>query len=475
MRWNLMKCFDKIYIIDLHGNSKKKEICPDGSKDENVFDIQQGVSINIFVKTGQKTENELAEVYHFDVFGKREEKYDYLLASKFSKVPFTKLKPSVPEYFFVPIDHGMKEEYDNGFSVQGLFPISSNGLFTARDNFTIHFTEQQAIDVIKEFLSLDDESARSRFELGTDVRDWSVKGARNDLMTNLDFNKIRKINYRPFDTRYTYYTGNSKGFHCMPRGKFMKHFIESENIGLVVGRQGQAVGSMTWNLVSTTSNITDLNVYYRGGGMIFPLYIYPEADKMFADEKRKPNLNQEIIEDIAKITKLKFETEKNADNKTFAPIDVLDYIYAVLHSPTYREKYKEFLKTDFPRIPYPESAKQFRKLSKLGEKLRRLHLLEDVEPKQGVADYPIPGDNKIEKITYSGDKVYINQTQYFAKVPAEAWSFYIGGYQPAQKWLKDRKWRELSYEDIQHYRRVVLVLRETWRVMREIDKIQEGT
>jgi predicted helicase len=437
MRWNLMKCFDKIYIIDLHGNSKKKEVCPDGGKDENVFDIQQGVSINIFIKTGQKAENKLAEVYHFDVFGKREDKYDYLLASKFSKIPFTRLKPFAPEYFFVPKDYSMKDEYVKGFNIQKLFSINSVGIVTAKDTIFVNGDKNDLLKNIKEYFNIIPDKAF-----------------------------IKKINYRPFDNKHVYYDTRMIE---RAREKIMQHLLNGKNVGLMVCRQQKTNGFYHCLLHENIVESSFVSNKTSEIGYSFPLYIYAGDNEFLPNEKRKPNLNETIINKISVRIKLQFIEEKELSSNTFAPIDILDYVYAVLHSPAYREKYKEFLKIDFPRIPYPESAKQFRKLSELGEKLRRLHLLEDVEPKQGFADYPIPGDNKIEKITYSGDKVYINQTQYFAKVPAEAWNFYIGGYQPAQKWLKDRKGRELTYEDIQHYRRVVLVLRETGRVMGEID------
>jgi predicted helicase len=474
MRWNLMKCFDKIYIIDLHGNSKKKEICPDGSKDENVFDIQQGVSINICIKTSRKTKNKLAEVYHFDIFGKREEKYDYLLTSKFSKVPFTKLLPFAPEYFFVPKDYSVKNEFDEGFSVQELFHQNGVGICSKRDDTAFQNTKRELINVLNDFKNLSEQEIKQKYETEKkESRDKKTAYAKQNIISfGIEDDFLQQILYRPFETKWTYFTKKSKGFLAYPVYDVMHNFLNNENYGLIIGRQGQVVGPMPWNLIFISNNIADLNIFYRGGGVVFPLYRY-ETDLL--NTTRAPNLNLEIIENIAKIIKLEFEPEKSDNTKKFAPIDVLNYIYAVLHSPAYRGKYREFLKIDFPRIPYPENAKQFHKLSKLGEKLCHLHLLRDIEPKQGIADYPIPGNNKIEKITYSDNKVYINQTQYFAKVPAEAWSFYIGGYQPAQKWLKDRKGRELSYEDIQHYRRVVLVLRETWRVMGEIDKIQEGT
>jgi predicted helicase len=490
MRWSLLKSFDRIYILDLHGNARKKEVCPDGSKDENVFDIQQGVSINIFVKTGKKKYGELAEVYHLDLYGKRTEKYDYLTKNKFSKVPFTKLAPSAPEFFFVPKDYGAKEEYDKGFGVQELFPVNSVGIVTARDNFTVHHSAQAVKKTIHEFMRLDIETARDRFALGKDARDWSVEGAKNDLTSGFDLNKIVEINYRPFDKRYTYYTGNSKGFHCMPRGNVMRHFLNGENVGLVTIRRSRS--QQTWNfisvcncMVSGSTAISSLDINY-----VFPLYLYPDPANPVPGETRKPNLDAAIVAKISARTGLRFVDEEIAcvmgiagqarndgvPTSTFAPINVLDYIYAVLHSPQYRERYKEFLKIDFPRVPYPAGAKQFRSLAKTGEKLRKLHLLDGVEPQDGIADFQIPGGNEVEKILYEpgvgktgGGRVYINNRQYFNGVPPEAWNFYIGGYQPVYKWLKDRKGTALAFDGIRHYQKIIRVLAETARLMGEIE------
>ena len=245
--------------------------------------------------------------------------------------------------------------------------------------------------------------------------------------------------------------------------------LKGENVGLIANRQIRT-SHIAHSFV--TKCITDLHIMETANACpyVFPLYLYPETDKLFTEETRQPNLNKSIIEEISQRIKLEFREEKEAITKTFSPIDVLDYIYAVLHSPSYRERYKEFLKIDFPRVPYPENGEQFWELVKLGGKLRRLHLLEDVSPQQGMADFPIAGTNQVEKPEYFDDKVYINSTQYFEHVPPESWNFYIGGYQPAQKWLKDRKGRALGYDDIRHYQRIIRVLKETGEVMGEVDE-----
>jgi predicted helicase len=350
--------------------------------------------------------------------------------------------------------------------------VNSVGIVTARDEFTIHETPQKIKDTILEFLSLYNETARNRFKLGKDARDWSVAGARKDLVPNLeknskpDFSKIMKIQYRPFDTRYTYYTGHSKGFHCMPRGNVMRHFIIGDNIGLVVCRLSV---TDSWKLVGVTKNITDnsfVSNRTKERGYVFPLYLYPFDNP----SERHPNLNFDIVQAIADKINLRFTDEKTEESGTFAPIDILDYIYAVLHSPAYRTKYREFLKIDFPRVPYPVDADQYKSLAEFGAALRQIPLLENVIPSENFARYPIEGSNIVDSIAYKDERVWINKQQYFETVPPEAWNFYIGGYQPAQKWLKDRKGRTLNFDDIQHYQKIVNALYLTYDIQRQIDE-----
>ena len=266
MRWNLLKTYDKIYTIDLHGNSKKKETAPDGSADVNVFDIMQGVSINLFIKTGKKKPTELGKVYHFDLFGKREFKYDFLNENSLKTVAYNELSNIAPNYFFASKDFEEQTSYDKGFSVNGIFTLNNVGIVTARDGFTIHNSKQDVENTITEFLKLDDEDARIKFNLGKDVRDWQVNFAKKDLQSHYPSKGVfTKICYRPFDNKWTFYTGKSKGFHCYPRVEVMQHFTTGKNVGLIIGRQGQAVGSMTWNLSFITNSMTDFNLYYRGG------------------------------------------------------------------------------------------------------------------------------------------------------------------------------------------------------------------
>lgn len=488
MRWHLLNTFDKIYILDLHGNSKKKETCPDGSQDKNVFDIQQGVSINLFIKTNEKKKQKLANVYHCDLFGTREFKYDYLWEHNLDQIKFKKIELPAPLYFFAQKDFELQDKYDEGFQINELFPVNSVGIVTARDSFSIQHTPEEVKEVINTFVEMDTETAREHFNLGKDVKDWKVNLAKKDLAdSKLDFDtKLVPISYRPFDLRYTYYTGTSTGFHCRPRGEVMNNYLPSGNVGLVVGRQGQVVGNMQWNLIFATENITDFNLYYRGGGVTFPLFINKATSKQHdidsSETNIKPNFDETIVSNIEKYLSLKLSPDKEDFKTSFAPIDILDYIYAVLHSPKYREAYKEFLKIDFPRVPYPEDAGLFWKLVALGSELRQIHLLESPVVEQFITTYPVNGNNEITRPIGKNDfkmtdakqktgQVWINNEQYFSDVPVQAWEFYIGGYQPAQKWLKDRKGRTLDHNDIFHYQKIIVALTETNRIMNAIDEL----
>ncbi|WP_395167488.1 type ISP restriction/modification enzyme [Francisella salimarina] len=513
MRYSLLKTYDKIYTIDLHGNSKKKETCPDGSKDENVFDIMQGVSINILVKTGAKKNNELAEVYHYDLYGKRNDKYEFLSQNSLSSIEFQKVEYSKPYYLFVPKDYSQRKEYDIGFNISELFNINSNGIFTGNDKLGLSiFKSKEELSIGTQKI-LNTENKYSIYHI-KDTRRFSKEERLLELEGAI-CDGAEAISYRPFDINYMYYTKKSECWINSPRLAVMKHFIKKQNIGLLIGRQGKAVEG-SWNLSFISNMLSDQNIFRRGGATVFPLYLYPDDDSL--DSSRVPNLDMSIVKEIEKSLGLEFVAEphraennghtreggylsdtsnnsrdsrlhgNDGDNnspsdmkgwqsqtdgvvlKNFTPIDLLDYIYAVLHSPSYRDRYKEFLKIDFPRVPYP-TKDTFWQLVELGGQLRQIHLLESSVVTDYITSYPIDGDNIVDKPSYKDGKVYINKEQYFDNVPAVAWNFYIGGYPPAQKWLKDRKGRELGFEDILHYQKIIVALSETDRLMREIDKV----
>jgi predicted helicase len=449
MRKHLIDTFDEIYILDLHGDSNHKEKSPDGSKDENVFDIQQGVSINIFVKTKDKKQK-IVKVLHSEIYGTRLFKFDSLNANYLKSIKWTKLDCVEPHYFFVPKNFTGSADYSSGFNIKNLFINYNTGIQTKRDNLTIHFNINDVKLAKEDVLTLEESSLREKYNLPKDGRDWTVKSAKEDLLKNKS--SILQIFYRPFDFRFTLYTGKTKGFQAYPRHDSTKHLINQKNVSLITLRLN---GENEKFVVLLTNLIVEKGSLASGNYSFFPLYVSDGFNNKMA------NFNQSILADIEKVT------------GKITPEDILDYIYAVLHSPTYREKYKEFLKIDFPSVPYPKDKQIFKELVKLGTELRLIHLLESTKVNKFITTFPVmEGNEEVEKIKYANGKVWINKLQYFGNVPEVAWNFYIGGYQPAQKWLKDRKGRTLTNQDIEHYQKIIVALIETDRIMQEIDKIK---
>ena len=359
-----------------------------------------------------------------------------------------------------------------------LFLQNGVGICSKRDETAIKSSKNELINVLNDFKKLSEHEIKQKYRTEiTESRDKKTCFAKQNILTfGIEDNLLQRISYRPFETKWTYFTNKSKGFLAFPVYELMEHFKIGENIGLVVSKQCDS----DWRYAFVTENIADLNLIARaakfGGGYIFPLYLYIKngiADNDKSPYHKRHNLNDTIIKDFCELTGLEFSEEhvnqksKIENQKSLTPIDIFDYIYAVLHSPAYRGKYKEFLKIDFPRIPYPNNAENFYKLAVLGERLRKLHLLENINVPNNFANYPIQGNDEIEKLTFEDRKVWINHTQYFDNVPIVAWNFYIGGYQPAQKWLKDRKDRKL--EEKEHYRKIIYALTETARIMGEIN------
>ena len=429
MRRELMRCFDDIYILDLHGNNRKKETAPNGSKDENVFSIMQGVSINIFVKKPHG-EDKPATIHHYDLYGSRKSKYAFLLDNSLSSVSWQDLLPQEPNLFFVPKDFGAQEEYERGFKVDELFIKNSSGIKSHHDNDLVSF---EPFDT--------------------------------------DYNQ--KYFYRPFDNRYINYDLKKVVRH---RYDIMRHLLKN-NLSLITCKQ-QTANPFRHTFISTY--ISDTNSISVSGGEIsyvFPLYMYDEGS---IDTERLANIDETIANKIAEIlhwsyvpdSRIVVDLAEGYENVLY-PEDIFDYIYGVLHSPAYRAKYKEFLKVDFPRIPYPKNADEFEHFRSYGNQLRELHLMHNV-PESSVS-FPFPGNMQVDYLRWEWNKddgysgnIWINDTQCFEGIPTEAWNFYIGGYQPAQKWLKDRKGRTLSFDDIEHYRRIISVLIETKTIMEKI-------
>jgi len=449
MRKHLLQTFDAVYVLDLHGSLKKKEKAPDGGKDENVFDIQQGVAISIFIRRNEIKEK-LGTIYHSEIFGTRDYKFETLNKSDLEKIKWQKIAYSEPYYFFVPKDFRMKDEYVQGFRVNDLFFQYGSGIKFRKDNLLVkkHFERKNVERLLNDISSLDNSTLYDKYDFN-DTADWKLN-EKKKLFHVRDFDNIHPAQYRPFDIRYTYYPLDRIS-KIIPRGDSRRSLMTNllkDNVAFITSRQ---CGSGKHFICFCTKYITEISSQPYAPYTIFPLYLYNK------DGSKTTNLKKEIVSEIEKIV------------GKVSPEDIFDYIYAILHSPNYREKYKEFLKIDFPRVPYPKDTKTFKKLVTLGAELRSLHLLESPKVNQFITTYPIAGSDTVEKLTFKDGKVFINLEQYFGNVPEVAWNFYIGGYQPAQKWLKDRKKRVLNNTDIKHYQKIIVALVETNRIMKEID------
>lgn len=445
MRQHLMQTFDEIFVLDLHGNSKKKEQTPEGGKDENVFDIQQGVAIILAVKYARQTSEVVktsevsdAKVYHSHLWGLRKEKYAALQQGNLNKIEWTEIQPDKPFYLFSPQDIGVRKEIEQAWRLPDIFIANSVGVVTGQDKETIGYTREEAFQLaIKHGISKD---------------------------------KVIPILYRPFDKCFVVY---DKKVVTRPRTEVMPHMIGRDNLGLISARSN---GSTDMNHFFVSDSITETKCgESTTQSALFPLYTYvtPKntgySQELFSS--RGSNLAPAFVTIFAEKLKLKFIEDGQGDlKKTFGSEDVFYYAYAIFHNPTYRTRYAEFLKIDFPRLPFTSDKKLFAKLVEKGKELVELHLLKSSKVEDFITAFPVAGDNKVEKVTYAKNCVYINASQYFDGVPENVWEFQVGGYQVCEKWLKDRKERVLSGEDINHYQRVVVSLKETIRLMKEIDK-----
>lgn len=428
-------------------------------------------------------EDKLAQVLHFDLYGKRENKYDFLTENNIASIPWNVLEPTAPNHFFVHKNFEELKNYEKGFDINTIFKVGNSGVVTKRDKLNIHNSKENVIQMLDDVINLNETECRKKYSIPDDVRDWNFSLARKDIKeSKQNPNYIQEINYRPFDKRYFYYTGKSKGVVGWPVPVVSNHLLYKNNLGFMTNKKVE-VGEFTHYIIYE-GIVESHAVSMKEINYVFPLYLYPEAPTQQTIDQttdRKPNLNTQIINQIAIALGLIFTIEKQTTKETFAPIDILDYIYAILHSPTYREKYKEFLKIDFPRVPYPKNTTTFWQLVALGAKLRQLHLLESPIIEQYITQYPIDGDNVVGKVKYENGKVFINYDafppsgvmglQYFDNVPEVAWTFFIGGYQPAQKWLKDRKGRTLEFDDILHYQKIIVALTQTHNIMTKINGI----
>lgn len=483
MRQSLMNTFNNLYFLDLHGNSKKKEVAPDGSKDENVFDIQQGVAIGIFERSGNQSNVKIEKA---DVWGMRPGKYEYLLKETIHTSGLEQIEPAPPYYLFNRTsDEKVGNELEALPSICDVFPVNVTGIVTARDAFVIDFDPSNLERRISQFIRSEkkDKELLQEFEL-TENYMWRVDEAHAQIKRDRQWKSaIISVLYRPFDIRAII---NHPSIVWRPRTEVMRHMLAGENLALCIGRAGAVIGGDEWNIVFCSRYIDDFNLFYRGGNLNLPLYLYS------SDGSRTANIDRGFAEALAGKVGMRYNEEKAESGKQKAekrtppgppvnggevgPEDIFYYIYAVFHSPTYRERYKEFLKIDFPRVPLVGNREVFLKLIGLGRELAQYHLLEHPALNDTPIVFPEPGENIVEKVAYDENKlrVYINKTQYFEKVAPEVWEFHVGGYQVCQKWLKDRKGRALAHDDVRHYEKTVMALGETIRLMTEIDEAIPG-
>ena len=471
MRQNLLNSFNAIYLLNLHGSNRRTEAFPATQKDENVFDISQGVSILLCVK--ERDNPAQAKVYYADIWGSREDKYNIFSETDVQSTEWCELQPTSPYYLFVPQSMDYNTEYENGWKITDIFQTSSIGIVTARDKLTIHRTPEDIRETVTDFVSLSVDEARQKYNLRRDTRDWKVHLAQADLRNYPDVEQhIQPIYYRPFDPRWTYYTGESRGFHCMPRPENMPHLLP-ENTALCVCR---IVKSPVWQHALITDKITE-NCYISNttseSGHVFPLYLYPNPEELAISTERSLNFKPTFLTAFSEALKLPQTAPFNLPEGV-SPEDILAYIYAVLYSPTYRQRYYEFLKYDFPRIPLPQNIEQFHTLATLGQRLIDSHLLKDESRSAGTPTshkFEGKGDGIIGRVRYLDGQVWINPDQYFTDVPEEVWKYEIGAYQVCEKWLKDRRGEALSHAGVRQYRAILVAVAETLAVMGKIDSV----
>ena len=466
VRYSLLKSFSEIYILDLHGNSKKKEKAPDGSKDENVFDIQQGVCISLFIK--RKNNQQLGKVFYSDLYGDRDFKYKYLSNTAFSDVNWREVPLVEPNYLFNYMKNDIEDEYNKGFSVRDLFPLGTLGVLSKRDSLVVGFSKDELKEKISTFINpaLPTSDVCSMFNIPVRDNDkWDAENVRKIISEreNLE-NEIITVHYRPFDTRYLLY---DKDLVARQNIKVLQHINGHENIALILCRQGGAANLDAWDCVFAVDMISDQNIYRRGGGTVLPLYLYVEE---LGKYKRIPNINPDIYDQIVASLNDVDNTGKNND---ITPTELVAYIYAVLHSVSYRKKYQEYLNKDFPRVPYPKDISIFQELVHLGLKLIDIHTKYMLKEVNDIYNFTGSGDNIANKTAWRENKLYINKSQYFDNVSKETFEYTIGGNSPIQKWLKDRKGQTLSDNDIVILQKIIAAVSNTIGIIKQIDDLIE--
>ena len=504
MRRSLLQSFDEIWLLDLHGNSKKKEKAPDGGKDENVFDIQQGVAIGIFVKHAatkpallplplagegrgegkpDASHLPLARVHHADLYGTRAAKYAALDAADVGTTAWKEGTPAAPAYLFVPQDADLLVEYEHGWSLRDVFAPNGDpapGIVTTHDDFAISWTAEEAAQKVERLLKTASEAeARGLFKLCSQDQ-WRYQRAKQELADGKWRERIVPILYRPFDVRWTVYDRNVAVHR---RERAFDNFVWHRNIGLAMMRQASVDQGYTHILA--VREVADNRVLYSNRGVMAasPLWLYPNEVKQHGDDSPTQKIANLAPEFVAALTQVIGHTP--------TPEDTLAYIYALLYAPSYRARYADFLKRDFPRVPITSNRVLFEQLVAIGQELIALHTMDTTLPR--ITRYDVAGNNEVGKVRYaeatatpspqpspasgrggnsasgSTGRVWINEAQYFDDVPQQVWDMHIGGYRVAEKWLKDRKGHQLSYDDLTHYQAVIAALDRTLQLQAQLD------
>ena len=483
MRRSLLATYPRITIVDLHGNGHRKRDGAGTSGDQNIFHIRQGVSILLARKSpGPRL------LQHADLRGSRESKNQWLCARTVGAVSFRSLHPEEPFYLFVPQDVARRDEYLRGWRLPDIFPIHSAGFITARDRFVTDPDRAALQARIAEFADpeLPDEALRARYFKGRgsslypegDTRGWKISLARRRVREDPDGeNRIEVCLYRPFDTRFVYWT---RGMVDWPRPRVSEHLRSGPNRALLTARSNKSDGvdhffCTRWICEAKCAESSTQST-------VFPLYLYEKATD---PDRRRPNLSPDFLKAFSCALGVRTKHPGSLP-ESVAPEDLFDYLYAIFHSLQYRTRYGAFLRLDFPRLPLPRSLELFGALARLGGRLVRLHLLEADAPDPLGTQYfgPQSAPARVGWTHDGGGTVWIDAegdqhhrrpgTCGFRPVPEDVWNFHIGGYRVCQRWLQDRKGRTLTEEDVTHYRRIVCGLSETLRIMREIDETIDG-
>ncbi len=470
MRQSLMRTFDSIYVLNLHGNEKRKETTPSGTKDENVFDITQGVTITVFVKASHA---HTKQVRYFDVWGLRSVKYDYLNRESVDTVDWQEIKPESPYYFFVPKDFGLQKEYDNGWSVDEIFPENNVGFVTARDKFATDFDKSKLEDRLIDFsdLAKSDDFIGARYGLHN-TSSWDLGVARKTLAKEDDWKSaIRLALYRPFDFRWIFY---SKTVLERPVLQIQRHLLQ-KNLALLVHRPQSP--TLEYTFVYCTDKIADQcsagnKSVGAGISYVFPIYLYEKSN-------RKPNVGEAFLHDLKAHLKLSFVKDGDGDLiSSVGPESIFYYAYAILHVPTYRERYSELLKISYPKIPITDSLEVFRTLVHKGRELAELHTLTASSLGRPITRFPVLGSNVVEprypKYDENTGRIYINEIQYFEGVQSDVWGYVVGGYEVSAKWLEDRRGGKLSYDEIITYQKILTAIKLSLGIMQDLDGVVQS-